>query len=74
MGRYKSVGQKPRRERIHLNTPLIEGYAKDAKETMVTIMTGNVPIGGIRVSGAAGGQYDEECARLAIAKIQDRIK
>jgi uncharacterized protein GlcG (DUF336 family) len=26
------------------------------------------------VSGAPGGQFDEECARAAIAKIQDRMK
>jgi uncharacterized protein GlcG (DUF336 family) len=40
----------------------------------VTIMAGGVAIGAIGVSGAAGGQFDEECARLAIAKIQDRMK
>jgi uncharacterized protein GlcG (DUF336 family) len=26
------------------------------------------------VSGAPGGQFDDECARAAIAKIQDRMK
>jgi uncharacterized protein GlcG (DUF336 family) len=26
------------------------------------------------VSGAPGGQFDEQCAREALAKIQDRIK
>jgi len=26
------------------------------------------------VSGAPGGQFDEDCAREAIAKIQDRLK
>ena len=40
----------------------------------VTIMAGGVPIGAIGVSGAPGGQFDEECARMAIAKIQDRLK
>jgi uncharacterized protein GlcG (DUF336 family) len=40
----------------------------------VTIMAGGVPIGAIGVSGAPGGQFDDECARAAIAKIQDRIK
>ena len=40
----------------------------------VTIMAGGRPIGGIGVSGAPGGQFDEECARAAIAKIQDRMK
>jgi uncharacterized protein GlcG (DUF336 family) len=40
----------------------------------VTIMTGGVPIGAIGVSGAPGGQFDEECARAALAKIQDRLK
>jgi len=40
----------------------------------VTIMAGGRPIGAIGVSGAPGGQFDEECARAAIAKIQDRMK
>jgi uncharacterized protein GlcG (DUF336 family) len=40
----------------------------------VTIMTGGVAIGAIGVSGAAGGQFDEACAREALAKIQDRMK
>jgi uncharacterized protein GlcG (DUF336 family) len=40
----------------------------------VTIMAGGVPIGAIGVSGAPGGQFDEECARAALAKIRDRMK
>jgi uncharacterized protein GlcG (DUF336 family) len=40
----------------------------------VVIMAGGRAIGGIGVSGAPGGQFDEECARGAIAKIQDRMK
>ena len=40
----------------------------------VTIMAGGRAIAGIGVSGAPGGQFDEECARAAIAKIQDRMK
>jgi len=40
----------------------------------VTIMAGGKAIGAIGVSGAPGGQFDEECARAAIAKIQDRMK
>jgi len=40
----------------------------------VTIMVGGHAIGGIGVSGAPGGQFDEECARAAIAKIQGRMK
>jgi uncharacterized protein GlcG (DUF336 family) len=31
-------------------------------------------IGSIGVSGAPGGQYDEACAKEALAKIQDKIK
>jgi len=27
-----------------------------------------------RVSGAPGGQFDEECARTALAKIKDKMK
>ncbi len=40
----------------------------------VTIMAGGVAIGAIGVSGAPGGQIDEECARAALAKIRDRMK
>jgi uncharacterized protein GlcG (DUF336 family) len=40
----------------------------------VAIKAGETTIGGIGVSGAPGGQFDEECARTALAKIKDRIK
>jgi uncharacterized protein GlcG (DUF336 family) len=40
----------------------------------VTIMAGSNAIGAIGVSGAPGGQFDEECARAALGKIKDRMK
>ncbi len=40
----------------------------------VTIMAGGAAIGAVGVSGAPGGQFDEECARTALAKIKDRMK
>jgi uncharacterized protein GlcG (DUF336 family) len=40
----------------------------------IAIMAGGKAIGGLGVSGAPGGQFDEECARGALAKIQDRLK
>jgi uncharacterized protein GlcG (DUF336 family) len=40
----------------------------------VTIKAGDAAIGAIGVSGAPGGQFDEECARVALAKIKDRMK
>ena len=40
----------------------------------VTIMVNGTAIGAIGVSGAPGGQFDEECARAALAKIRDRMK
>ena len=40
----------------------------------VAIMVGGVIIGGLGVSGAPGGQFDEECARAALGKIKDRMK
>ena len=40
----------------------------------LTIKAGGQAIGAIGVSGAPGGQFDEACAREAMAKIQDRIK
>ncbi len=40
----------------------------------VTIKAGGQAIGAIGVSGAPGGQFDEACARDAMAKIQDRLK
>jgi uncharacterized protein GlcG (DUF336 family) len=40
----------------------------------VAIKAGENIIGAIGVSGAPGGQFDEECARAAMAKIADRMK
>jgi uncharacterized protein GlcG (DUF336 family) len=40
----------------------------------ITIKAGGQAIGAIGVSGAPGGQFDEACAREALAKVQDRIK
>jgi uncharacterized protein GlcG (DUF336 family) len=40
----------------------------------VTIMAGGTAIGALGVSGAPGGNFDEACARAALAKIQDRMK
>jgi uncharacterized protein GlcG (DUF336 family) len=40
----------------------------------VAIMSGGNTIGGLGVSGAPGGQLDEECARAALAKIKERMK
>src|SRR3954462_4651302 len=40
----------------------------------VAIMAGGNIIGGIGVSGAPGGQFDEECARAALTKVADRMK
>src|SRR6184192_425575 len=45
-------------------------YAQGA----IAIMAGGDTIGGLGVSGAPGGQFDEECARAAMAKIKDRMK
>jgi uncharacterized protein GlcG (DUF336 family) len=45
-------------------------YAQGA----VAIQAGGQTIGAIGVSGAPGGQFDEECARAALAKIKDRMK
>lgn len=40
----------------------------------VTLMLDKEPIGGIGVGGAPGGNFDDECAQAAIAKIQGRMK
>ena len=40
----------------------------------VTIMAGGAAIGALGVSGAPGGNFDEECARAALAKIKDKMK
>ena len=45
-------------------------YAQGA----IAIMAGGNTIGGLGVSGAPGGQFDEECARATMAKIKDRMK
>jgi uncharacterized protein GlcG (DUF336 family) len=45
-------------------------YAQGA----IAITAGGQTIGGLGVSGAPGGNLDEDCARAAIAKIKDRMK
>jgi uncharacterized protein GlcG (DUF336 family) len=40
----------------------------------VTLMLGTEAIGGIGVGGAPGGNFDDDCAQAAIAKIRDRMK
>ena len=40
----------------------------------VAIKVGGATIGGLGVSGAPGGQLDDDCAREAIGKIQERMK
>lgn len=40
----------------------------------VTLMIDKEAIGGIGVGGAPGGNFDDECAHAAIAKIQARMK
>jgi uncharacterized protein GlcG (DUF336 family) len=45
-------------------------YAQGA----IAIITNGETIGALGVSGAPGGQFDEECARGAMAKIKDRMK
>jgi uncharacterized protein GlcG (DUF336 family) len=40
----------------------------------VAIMANGNTIGGLGVSGAPGGNFDEDCARAALGKIKDRMK
>jgi uncharacterized protein GlcG (DUF336 family) len=40
----------------------------------VAIVANGQTIGGLGVSGAPGGNFDEECGRAALAKIKDRMK
>jgi uncharacterized protein GlcG (DUF336 family) len=44
-----------------------------AQGAIAIVANGNT-IGGLGVSGAPGGQFDEECARTALNKIKDRMK
>src|SRR5580765_6111437 len=44
-----------------------------AQGAIAIVPNGNT-IGGLGVSGAPGGQFDEECARTALNKIKDRMK
>jgi uncharacterized protein GlcG (DUF336 family) len=37
-------------------------------------MVGGTTIAAMGISGAPGRNFDEECARVAISKIQDRMK
>ena len=45
-------------------------YAQGA----LAIMAGAEIIGALGVSGAPGGNFDEDCARFALDKVKDRIK
>ena len=45
-------------------------YAQGA----IAIIAGGNTIGGLGVSGAPGGNLDEDCARTAMNKIKDRMK
>src|SRR6266404_1973172 len=47
--------------------------SKSAPTTVPQTPLPNVTCG-VGVSGAPGGNFDEECARAGIAKIQDRMK
>jgi uncharacterized protein GlcG (DUF336 family) len=40
----------------------------------LAIMAGGNIIGGLGISGAPGGNLDEDCGRAALAKIKDRMK
>src|SRR5262252_3221039 len=40
----------------------------------IAVMHNGATIAGFGVSGAPGGNFDEECARGALAKIKDRMK
>ena len=40
----------------------------------VTIMNGDQVLGGIGVGGAPGGNFDDDCARVALASIKDRMR
>jgi uncharacterized protein GlcG (DUF336 family) len=40
----------------------------------IAIVAGGRTIGALGVSGAPGGNIDEDCARVAMAKIKDRLK
>ena len=44
-----------------------------AQGAIAIIVNGNT-IGGLGVSGAPGGNFDEDCARAALGKIKDRMK
>jgi uncharacterized protein GlcG (DUF336 family) len=45
-------------------------YAQGA----IAIIVNGETIGALGVSGAPGGNFDEECARFALGKIKDRMK
>jgi uncharacterized protein GlcG (DUF336 family) len=40
----------------------------------IAIKAGDRIIGGLGVSGAPGGQFDEECGNGALAKVRDQLK
>ena len=50
------------------------GRLGDVRQGAVAITAGGNTIGGLGVSGAPGGNLDEDCARAALAKIKERMK
>jgi uncharacterized protein GlcG (DUF336 family) len=44
-----------------------------AQGAVAIVQNGNY-LGALGVSGAPGGNFDEECARAALAKVKDRMK
>jgi uncharacterized protein GlcG (DUF336 family) len=40
---------------------------------LAVMVDGNI-IGGLGISGAPGGQLDEDCGKVALAKVKDRLK
>jgi uncharacterized protein GlcG (DUF336 family) len=76
--RVRKTARKPFADRLAKSAPTTVPQTPLPNVTYgvggVTIIAGGTPIGAIGVSGAPGGQFDEECARAALAKIRDRMK
>ena len=74
----KEDSTKAVRERVAKNPPTTVPQTPLPNVTYavggVTIMADGKAVGAIGVSGAPGGQFDDDCARAAIAKIKDRMK
>ena len=49
-------------------------HVGSSSQGALAIVANGETIGALGVSGAPGGNFDEDCARFALDKVKDRLK